>query len=126
MKNVIGLIALSFFASVASASTHLVPEYYSAEFKITKIAPMCPRNLPGGAVCMGLGSIVHVAANIGCADSELLTSFDVVGTDIIAVSVVKRPAEAHSIRCVAPTIIRKTVLVPALGSVELQNAEIGK
>lgn len=130
MKNVFGLIALSFFANVVSASTVIPPEYYSAEFKITKISPMCPNTVPPEAMCMGLGSIVEVTALAGCADTEVHSSFDVIDTgmdaQIFAVSVVKKHPNADRIRCVAPKFIRKTVTVPYSGIVELHNVEIGK
>lgn len=130
MKNAFCLIALSFFANVVSASTIMPAEYYSAEFKITKVRPMCPASVPGGAVCMGLGSIVDVAAYVGCTDTEIHTSFDEIytgmDTQIFAVSVVKRDPNSDRIRCAAPKIIRKTLTVNYPGIVGLHNIEIGK
>lgn len=123
------LIASAFclFAFAASAQDYR-PEYYKAEFSISKVSPMCPSNIPDGAVCMGLGSLVEVQAPIGCKDQVVFKEFSVVRNfnevEIHAVALVKKHAKADVIRCRHAQVIREIVPVHEMGPVRIINSTI--
>ena len=120
MKTLIALAVL-FNMSAVSAQGH-APGFYSAQWKITKVSPMCPNDIPEGAMCFGLGSIVQVEATIGCADTLVSKQFDVwENNEIHAQSLVKRHPKADVIRCIRAQVVTDTVLVPMPGPVTLVN-----
>lgn len=120
MKTIIALASLMIAGSV-SAQNH-IPPFYSAKFKITKVSPMCPRTIPAGAQCMGLGSIVQMEAVIGCADTVVHKRIEVWGNNEIHTDVhVKRHPKSDLIRCVQAQVLRETVLVHSPGKVTIVN-----
>ncbi len=117
MKTIIALTVLLNLTAVSAQVAH--PGYYSADWKITKVSPMCPNDIPSGAVCFGLGSIVNVEAKIGCGDTVISKHFDVLDTNVIeAQSVVK--ANPY-VRCAGQKKIKDVVLVHNPGPVSLEN-----
>lgn len=127
MKHTILLLAAVFISTTSFANSQLPPEYYSAQFRITNISPMCPSTIPGGAQCAGLGSIVTAEAMIGCADKLVYSKFDERANNygtvtVYATSLVKNVGS--NIRCFAPQIIRKTFSVFSLGKIKLVNVEV--
>lgn len=120
MKTIIALAVLLNISAVSAQVAH--PSVYSPIWKITKVSPMCPNNIPSGAQCFGLGSIVTVETTIGCADTLLSKDFDVWENNEIHVSsLAKRHPKADLIRCVRAQRITDTVLVHMPGSVEIVN-----
>lgn len=120
MKTILALTVLLSLSSVSAQVAH--PGVYSPTWKITKVSPMCPNDIPDGAVCFGLGSIVQVEATIGCADRLLSARFDVWENNEIHVqSLVKQHPQAPLIRCVRAQVLKDTVLVPNPGRVTLVN-----
>lgn len=120
MKALLALVVL-FNVSAVSAQNH-IPPYYSAEFNIKKISPMCPRTIPAGAQCMGFGSIVVIEAIIGCADTVETKNIDVwenneIHTDVL----VKRAPNSDLIRCMRAQVLTETVLVNYPGKVTIVN-----
>lgn len=119
------LVLLSLFALLnlsAVKAQGYAPGYYSAHWKITKVTPMCPRDIPAGAVCFGLGSIVHVEATIGCVDELKTKEFTVwENNEIHAMSLVKVGPNADRVRCARAQVIQDIVLVPHPGEVTLVN-----
>ncbi len=119
MKALLALVVL-FNVSVVSAG--IVPPYYSAEFTIKKISPMCPATIPAGAQCMGFGSIVVIEAIIGCTDTVESKRIEVWGNNEIHTDVlVKRAPNAEVIRCMRAQTITETVLVHSPGKVTIVN-----
>lgn len=115
-----------------SAFSHIEePQYYAPEFRIVSVRPMCPRTIPGGAVCMGLGSIVTVETTLGgCLDDLLFSDFqerDFGGAvELYAVGVAKVDPKSKVVRCVRANKVRKTVTVNGLGSIRLINQTINQ
>lgn len=120
MKALLALVVL-FNMSAVSAQNH-IPPYYSAKFKITKVSPMCPNDIPSGAVCFGLGSIVNIEAVIGCADTVKHSRIEVWGNNEIHTDVlVKRHPKSDLIRCMQAQVLKETVLVHSPGKVTIVN-----
>lgn len=120
MKTLIALAVLFNMTAVSAQVQH--PSVYSPIWKIKKVSPMCPNDIPAGAVCFGLGSIVTVETTIGCADTLLSKEFDVWENNEIHVnSIAKRHPKADVIRCVRAQTIQDTVLVPMPGQVTIVN-----
>jgi hypothetical protein len=120
MKTLLALAVLM-NVSVVSAQSH-IPPYYSAEYKITKISPMCPAHLPDGAQCAGFGSIVYIEATIGCTDQVVekhitVTENNEIHTDVL----VKRDPNSDRIRCYKAQVLKETVAVPYPGKVTIVN-----
>jgi hypothetical protein len=121
----IALMGLSFSAF----SYEEEPRYYAADFKIVSVRPMCPINIPGGAVCMGIGSIVTVETTLhGCLDNLVFSDFQErsigAGVELYAVGVAKEDPRSKSVRCVRANKVSKTVTVNGLGSIRLLNQTI--
>lgn len=115
MKTLLTVLA---FISIATANAQetKAPEYYSANFEIEKITPMCPAPSEGKMVCMAMGAVVTLKATIGCADTFLLADITEVGdlrlvrhTQIHVASVVKAHPQRDVIRCAKAQVIRKTI-----------------
>jgi hypothetical protein len=120
MKTILALAVLLNVTAV-SAQNH-IPPYYSAEYKITKVSPMCPSTIPAGAQCMGFGSIVQIEAIIGCTDKVEHKRIDVWGNNEIHTDVlVKRDPNSANIRCYRAQILEETVLVHSPGKVTIVN-----
>lgn len=123
MKNLFFAAALLMSSSTFASDS----VYYSAEFEITKISPMCPASVPGGAVCAGLGSIVEIVATIDCNDQMVSfktyedTSTSLV-TELHVMNVVRRGNRTRF--CFAPVFVKKTVTVFNVGPVVLVNDQI--
>jgi len=104
------------------------PQYYAPEFRITSVRPMCPRSIPGGAVCMGLGSVVTVETTLGCLDKLMFSDFEERsfggGVELYAVGVAKADPKSKVVRCVRANKITKTITVNSLGSIKLINQRI--
>ncbi len=115
------VLSVLFNISSVSAQNH-IPPYYSAEFQIKKISPMCPATIPAGAQCMGFGSIVVIEAVIGCTDTVESKRIEVWGNNEIHTDVlVKRAPNSDVIRCNRANVITETVLVHSPGKVKIVN-----
>lgn len=120
MKALLALAVLLNMSAV-SAQSHL-PPYYSAEFSIRKVSPMCPATIPAGAQCMGFGSIVEIESVIGCADKVVSKRIEVWGNNEIHTDVlVKRHPKSDLIRCMQAQVLKETVLVHSPGKVTIVN-----
>ena len=122
----IALMGLSF----SSFAYEEEPQYYAPEFRVVSVRPMCPRSIPGGAVCMGLGSIVTVETTLACLDKLMFSDFQERsfggGVELYAVGVAKVDPKSKVVRCVRPNTVRKTVNVNGLGSIRLINQTINQ
>ncbi len=123
MKNLLLIVSMLFSVSTFAS----VSPYYSAEFEVVNVSPMCPRSVPNSAVCMGLGSIVKLVASVDCNDN--LISFDSyedastsLVTELHVMNVIKRGKSLR--RCFAPKLIQKTVTVLNMGPVSIVNDEV--
>ena len=128
MKNLI-VLAFAALSFNASASDEQAPEYYSPEFTITKVSPMCPRNIPSGAMCGGYGSIVTISANLGgCLDSLVFHEVKKIagsrGVELHSVAVALRNPESARVRCIRANSVSKTIAVPEMGEVTIVNSII--
>lgn len=117
MKKLLCVFALTLAASNIQAADFFAPEYYSAKFEIESVRPMCPRTIPRGAVCMGIGSIVTLKATLGCGDQLVFSEIeaDTSGSvaDIYTASVVKKHPKSRLIRCIRANEVRKTITLPS-------------
>ncbi|HXH29405.1 MAG TPA: hypothetical protein VNJ01_01210 [Bacteriovoracaceae bacterium] len=112
MKYLLTLTALITFTTAQAAP--VPPVYYSVDFQIEKIEPMCPRSIPAGAVCMGLGSVVTLGADLGCGDKMVYSDFETMdqngSTVVHAVSVVKA-SHSRTSSCSRNKVLR-TLTIP--------------
>ncbi len=126
MKTIMAL-AFAVLSFNVSAQTE-TPEFYSPEFTVAKISPMCPRSIPSGAMCGGYGSIVTVSATLGCLDSLEFFSTKTVAHDLKVelhiVSVAFRNPESARVRCNRANTVTKVVPVPQMGQVTVINTVI--
>lgn len=105
------------------------PQYYVPEFRVVSVRPMCPRSVPGGASCMGLGSVVTVETTLGgCLDKLMFSDFQERsfggGVELYAVGVAKVDPKSKVVRCIRANTVRKTITVNGLGSIRLINQSI--
>ncbi|MFP5386354.1 MAG: hypothetical protein ACLGHN_09770 [Bacteriovoracia bacterium] len=128
MKKLVTLSLLGL--SLSGFARDFEPRYYAPEFRIVNVRPMCPRTIPSGAVCMGLGSVVTVETTLeGCLDKLVYTDFEVRGgyrgvVEIHAVGLAKWDPKSLSARCIRANTIRKTVNVDAFGEIKIINQKI--
>lgn len=119
------LMTLSF----STFAYDLEPHYYATEFKVVSVKPMCPRSIPNGAVCMGLGSIVTVEASLnGCLDELLFSDFDHRisrgAIELYAVGVAKMDPKSLAAYCTGMPKVRKTITISSPGAIKLINQRI--
>lgn len=117
MKTLLTL-ASAFMLSASVSAAERAPEYYAAHFEVESVKPMCPRTVPNGAVCMGIGSIVTLRATLGCLDKLLFVEAEermhTIGTptDLYVVSVVKKDPRSDVVRCIRANTVKTTITVP--------------
>lgn len=129
MKHTLTLLVLALFAFSAQAYDS---KMYHVNFEIKKISPMCPRSIPNGATCMGLGSIVHVEAQLnGCFDKIAFVDFRTVENDgkvtIFATGVAKSDRRSISSYCSGLPVHKATIPVNQItNNIELINIQINQ
>lgn len=119
----LSLVSLLFVSSVSFAQDSL-SRYYSAEFTVDKVIPMCPR-VPGRISCMSLAGKVILKATLGCGDKLIFSEFETSTEgrpEILAVSVVK--STSRNLRCFGLTEVRKEVQVPNVQNIVVTNMTI--
>jgi hypothetical protein len=127
MKYLMAL-SLAFLATTSPAQSTWGPEYYTANFQIMNVSPLCPQTVPNGATCMGYGSIVTVEATLGCGDELIFSRFEeeksYENVDLYAISLVKRHPNSKVIRCIRANTIIKKVRVNSMGNINLINLSV--
>lgn len=127
MKFIMAL-SFAFLATASQAQSTWGPEYYTADFQIVQLSPMCPTSIPNGASCMGFGSIVTVEATLGCGDELIFSQFEekksYENVDLYAISLVKRHPNSKAIRCIRANTIRKKIRVNSMGHINLINLSV--
>lgn len=121
------LIALSFAAlSLNSFAGDIAGRYYSPEFTITKISPLCPKPAPGQVTCMAYGSKVTISATLGCVDKLLFHEVKTFPTrkGMVIQSVAVAYADPMSLRalCFRENTVKKVISVPEIdGNITIVN-----
>lgn len=122
MKTILFLMA---FLSV-NAFAWDPSRFYAGNFEIVDISPMCPKNIPAGAQCFGLGSIVRISTTTGCDDKLAFFDTEIVptsnGVELHVASVFKRGS--RKILCYVAPVVIKTIPVHHMGNIELINVEL--
>ena len=128
MKKLVTLSLLGL--SLSGFARDYEPRYYAPEFRIVNVRPMCPRTVPGGATCMGLGSVVTVETTLeGCLDKLVYSDFEVRNgnrgsVELHAVGLAKWDPKSLAAYCIRSNTIRKTITVDAVGNVRIINQRI--
>ncbi len=118
----LSLLSFNAFASDIAFTT--------AEFRVEKVAPMCPPPKPGQMTCMALGGTVTVVTTIGCLDKLIFSHFEMATDTLVptlrAVSVVRADSDSTRVLCNRANTIRKTITLPELygNKLEITNEEI--
>ncbi len=127
MKTMIGLMALGLLSFNSFAGEIA---FTTAEFRVEKVAPMCPPPKPGQMSCMALGGTVTVSATIGCLDKMIFSHFELATDTLVptlrAVSVVRSDSDSIRVMCNRANTIRKTITLPELygNKLEISNEQI--
>lgn len=130
MKALLLTVLASLALNATASDFNHVPEYYAPEFKIIDVSPMCPRTIPNGAQCMGLGSIVKISTTLGCLDTLEFQKIKTIangradGVELHSVALALRHPDSARVRCARANTIVKTIIVQEMGTVEIINSEI--
>jgi hypothetical protein len=133
MKKLMILIAMLVLASSAFASTWApgIKTYYQPKFEVVAVEPLCPSTIPGGAVCMAIGSRIKVKATLnGCLDK--LRFFESQNRTLRGATELHIMAIAHddpknaTVRCVKAPEVFKDIILPnhIYGEINLINMEL--
>mgnify|MGYP001293520450 CR=1 FL=1 len=124
---ILAITLTSFFAHAEQA----VMDFYTGNFELVEVAPMCPPSVPNGASCMAIGSIITVKSYAGCLGKKAFFDAQVKSerglTKIYITSLIQTNLDMERrVRCIKVQEVVEKIIAPMHigGQVEIINQEI--